>query len=108
VIEKHLLLKYNGQTTASGIQRRECERSYGSAPACNCFHDAYAQRMTRYHRRKRPFLEPVLDRTDYRLVGQAWRKLEAYIDRSIDMGNGRLWDDNMRRRGIVVENAFAW
>ena len=107
VIEKHLLQKYEDRTSTSGTERREWERSYGSAPARNCFQDAYAQRVTRFHKRNRLFFEPNLDRTDYHLDEEAWRKLEVYVDRVIDMRNGGLWDDFMKRRGIVVENPFT-
>lgn len=63
----------------------------GSVPARNCFRDAYAQYVTRFYKGKDLFLEPDFDHADYHLDEEAWKELEAYIDKTLDTRNVKLW-----------------
>ena len=102
-IETCLLQTFGGEKTVPKYERNQWVQSYGSAEARNCFQDAYAERVKRFHKMKGLFFEPNLDRTDYHLDDSAWRKFGVYIDSVIEKRSRYIFDNFMAKHGMAYE-----
>lgn len=98
----HLWAKYKGVKSIPKLGYFTWKMNYGSAPSRNCFQDAYAQRITRFLKRKHLHFEPNLDRNDYHFDEKMWRELEEYIDDCIERRNEMVIHDFMSKNDIAL------
>lgn len=102
VMRAHLWAKYNGVKSIPKLEYFTWKMRYGSAQSRNCFQDAYAQRITRFLKRKHLHFEPNLDRNDYNLDEEAWGELEEYIDDCIEKRNELVIKNFMSENNIAL------
>jgi hypothetical protein len=98
----HLRAKYKGVKSIPVLEYCAWNSDYGSAPSRNCFQDAYAQRITRFLKRKHLHSEPNQDRNDYNVDEKAWRELEEYIDDCIEKRNCLIMQRFMSENNIAL------